>query len=109
MAYNSLLISGIFCLASPLLFLLPPELFLIALSIWGMLVISDSPQFSTMVAAAVPPELRGTALTIINCIGFAITIISIQLLSFLTGKIDNTMLYVFLSIGPILGIYTLRK
>ncbi|TSE06243.1 MULTISPECIES: MFS transporter [Aquimarina] len=108
-AYNSLLISGVFCIASPLLFKLPPELFLTALSIWSMLVISDSPQFSTMVAAAAPPELKGTGLTITNCIGFAITILSIQLLSFLTGKIDNTMLYLFLSIGPIFGLYALRK
>lgn len=108
-AYHSLLISGIFCLCSPLLFKLPPELFLIALSIWGMLVISDSPQFSTMVAAAAPAELRGTGLTITNCIGFAITIVSIQLLSFLTTIIDNTLLYIFLSIGPILGVYALRK
>ena len=108
-AYNSLLISGLFCITSPLLFLLPPQLFIIALCIWGMLVISDSPQFSTMIAAASPPELRGTALTISNCIGFAITIFSIQLLSFLTDKIDGTLLYIFLSFGPIFGIYTLRR
>ncbi|MDY8137298.1 MFS transporter [Aquimarina sp. 2201CG5-10] len=108
-AYNSLLISGIFCLASPAFFELPPQLFITALCIWGLLVISDSPQFSTMVAAAAPAELRGTALTIVNCIGFAITIISIQLLSFLTSRIDPTLLYLFLSIGPILGLYSLRK
>ncbi len=108
-AYNSLLISGIFCLASPLLFQLTPHLFIAALCIWGMMVISDSPQFSTMVAAAAPSELRGTALTITNCIGFAITIVSIQLLSFLTDKINHTLLYLFLSIGPILGLYSLRR
>ncbi|WP_103070467.1 MFS transporter [Aquimarina sediminis] len=108
-AYNSLLISGVFCIISPFLFQLPPEWFLIALGIWGMLVISDSPQFSTMAAAAAPPELRGTGLTIINCVGFSITIISIQLLSFLSEVLDNTLLYVFLSIGPILGLYALRK
>ncbi|MBQ0732783.1 MFS transporter [Aquimarina celericrescens] len=108
-AYNSLLISGVFCVTSPLLFLLPPQWFIIALCIWGMVVISDSPQFSTMVAATSPPELRGTALTITNSIGFAITIISIQLLSFLLEKIDPTLLYLFLSIGPIIGLYALRK
>ncbi|WP_103864065.1 nitrate/nitrite transporter [Aquimarina sp. I32.4] len=108
-AYHSLLTSGIFCLTSPLLFQLPFELFLIAMHIWGMLVISDSPQFSTMVATSVPSELKGTGLTIVNCIGFAITIISIQLLSFLANKIDPTLLYLFLGIGPIFGIYMLRK
>ncbi len=108
-AYNSLLLSGIFCLASPLFFGLSPHLFLVLLCVWGMVVISDSPQFSTMIAAAAPPELRGTALTITNCIGFAITIISIQLLSFLTHQIDHTLLYLLLSIGPIFGLYALRR
>ncbi|MBP2833021.1 MFS transporter [Aquimarina sp. U1-2] len=108
-AYTSLLLSGIFCLASPLLFLLPPQWFIVALCIWGMVVISDSPQFSTMIAASAPPELRGTALTITNSIGFAITIVSIQLLSYLLTRIEPTLLYVFLSLGPIIGIYVLRK
>lgn len=108
-AYNSLLISGLFCLISPLLFQLPPELFLTSMCIWGMLVISDSPQFSTMVAASAPPELRGTALTIVNCIGFAITIISIQLLSFLTEMLDSPAVYIILCVGPILGVYALRS
>ncbi|WP_370443837.1 MFS transporter [Aquimarina sp. AU474] len=108
-AYNSLLVSGIFCITSPLLFQLQPQFFIVALCIWGMLVISDSPQFSTMVAASSPPELRGTALTITNSIGFAVTIISIQLLSFLLEKIDHTLLYLFLVIGPAFGLYALRK
>jgi len=108
-AYNSLLISGLLCLLSPLFFYLPPQWFLVVLCLWGTVVIADSPQFSTMVAAAAPPELRGTALTITNCIGFSITIISIQLLSFLFDKMDNTLPYLVLSLGPILGIYSLRK
>ena len=108
-AYNSLLTSGIFCLVSPLLFQLSPQIFIVVLCLWGMFVISDSPQFSTMVAAAAPPELRGTGLTITNCIGFAITIVSIQLLSFLLERIDPTLLYLFLIIGPMLGLYSMRK
>jgi len=108
-ARYSLIISGLFCLFSPLLFQLQMEIFLTLLCIWGMVVISDSPQFSTLVAAAAPAELRGTGLTIVNCIGFAITIISIQLLSYLTNKIDPTYLFLFLAIGPILGLYSSRK
>ena len=108
-AYNSLLLSGIFCLCSPMLFYLSPELFLGLLCIWGMVVISDSPQFSTMVANAAPAELRGTALTIANCIGFAITIISIQLLTFLAETIAIQYLYMPLSFGPLVGIYILQR
>ncbi|MHA7057637.1 MFS transporter [Aquimarina sp. M1] len=108
-ARYSLIISGLFCLSSPFLFQLQTELFLGLLCIWGMVVISDSPQFSTLVAAAAPPELRGTGLTIVNCIGFAITIISIQLLSYVINKIDPVYLFVCLAIGPIIGLYSSRK
>ncbi len=108
-AYYSLLISGILCITSPFLFGLSPELFMTIMCIWGMVVISDSPQFSTMIAAAAPAENRGTALTITNCIGFAITIISIQLLTFLAEKIDTTLLFLPLVFGPLFGVYYLRK
>ena len=108
-AYNSLLVSGIFCVLSPLLFKLSPQLFISALCIWGMVVISDSPQFSTMVAATSPPELRGTALTITNSIGFAVTIISIQLLSALVEVFDDRLIYLFLGFGPLFGLYAMRK
>ncbi|KAA1248017.1 MFS transporter [Aquimarina sp. RZ0] len=108
-ARYSLILSGIFCICSPLLFELSIDLFLTALCLWGMVVISDSPQFSTLAAAAAPAQLRGTGLTIINSIGFAITIVSIQLLSFLIELIEPTYLYIFLGIGPIVGLYASRK
>ncbi|TYP71664.1 putative MFS family arabinose efflux permease [Aquimarina intermedia] len=104
-----LMCSALFCLASPLFFTVSPYLFLIILCLWGMFVIADSPQFSTMIADAAPPELKGTGLTIVNCIGFAITIISIQLLNALTDTIPITFLFVLLSIGPLIGLYFLRK
>ncbi len=108
-AYNSLVISGALCLISPLLFKLSPQFFIATMCIWGMVVISDSPQFSTMIAAAAPAENRGTALTISNCIGFAITIVSIQLLTFLAEKLDTTQLLLPLFFGPLFGVYYLRK
>jgi len=108
-ALISLSFSGILCLISPLLFHLPLFYFLGIWSIWGMVVISDSPQFSTLVASAVPANLKGTALTLVNCIGFAISIISIQLVSFLSTKIPANYLYILLAIGPIIGVINLIK
>lgn len=108
-AYYSLLVSGIFCLCSPLLFQFSLGIFLTLLCVWGMVVIADSPQFSTMVAAAAPPELRGTGLTIVNCIGFAITIISIQSLSFLVQQVSPTVPYLILTLGPIFGVLAIRR
>ena len=60
-AMVSLLMSGSLCLTSPALFQLSPIFFLLAFCLWGMAVTSDSPQFSSLVAAAVPSELKGTA------------------------------------------------
>ncbi len=107
-AVVSLVISGTFCLISPVLFSFSPNIFLTAFVLWGMAVTADSPQFSSMVASVVPTELKGTALTLVNCIGFAISILSIQLLSFLTDILNSTYLFVILAIGPIMGLLSLR-
>jgi len=108
-ALVSLSLSGIFCLVSPLLFNLSLPLFLGLLCIWGMVVASDSPQFSTLIATATPSNLKGTAFTLINCIGFAISIISIQLLSYISEKINPTIIFMILALGPIIGVVNLRK
>ncbi|MDB4292191.1 MFS transporter [Maribacter sp.] len=108
-AFWALLISGSFCLLSPLLFYLQPSLFLIGWCFWGMAVTADSPQFSNLVASAVPSELKGTGLTLVNCIGFATTILSIQLLSYLAEKITVQYLFVILMIGPAIGLWQLAK
>jgi predicted histidine transporter YuiF (NhaC family) len=86
-------------------FLLP--IFLLGWCLWGIAVTADSPQFSNLVATSVTPELKGTALTLVNCIGFAITIFSIQLLGLLQNNIPIYLLFIPLAIGPILGVYNL--
>jgi hypothetical protein len=46
----------------------------------------------------------GSALTIANCIGFAITIVSIQLLNALSAAVDAAYLYLPLALGPAFGL-----
>ncbi len=109
-AVMSLLVSGACCLASPFfLFVSSPFLLLGFLLIWGITVISDSPLFSTLIAQNAPAESRGTSLTIVNCIGFAITIVSIQLIDLLSKQINSQYVYLILSLGPILGLFSLSK
>ncbi len=103
-AFFMLLISGLSCLLSP--FLLQSSFFplLIAfLLLWGFAVVGDSPQFSTLVALTAPKEFTGSALTIVNSLGFFITIFSIELLN----AQQNNALYLFwwLLPGPIFGLY----
>lgn len=105
-----LLLSGLCCLISPLIMLYAPaEVFIFFLIFWGMVVIADSPLFSTLVAQNAPSEVKGTALTIVNSIGFAITIISIQLLNFLRLEINPIFLYIILALGPLMGLLGLFR
>ncbi len=108
-AFVQLGLSGICCLLSGLVFQAPPELFLAFLIFWGIVVVGDSPQFSTLVAHTAPKELVGSALTIVNCIGFFITIISIQLMTALIPVIPADCLFLFLAIGPLIGLGSLRQ
>ena len=72
--------------------------------IWGMSVVADSPLFSTLVARHAQPEIRGTILTMVNCIGFAITIVSIQVMNFLKNVWHMEDAYWILALGPALGL-----
>ncbi len=108
-AFGALLFSGLCCLCSPLFFQFGPMLFLSVLFLWNMNVSADSPQFSTMIALHAPPELKGSALTIVNCIGFSITIISIQLTSSLLLKFDPVYVFPVLALGPVFGLMALRR
>jgi MFS family permease len=101
--------SGLCCLLSPLAFLAPSPVFLAFLLFWGVVVVGDSPQFSTLNARFAPAGLVGSALTIANCIGFSITIASIALLSFLIGIIGPQYVFLMLLPGPVLGLVALRR
>jgi MFS family permease len=107
-AFLALLLSGICCVLSPLIFAIgSTSLFVSFLIFWGITVIADSPLFSTMVAHNARAEIKGTALTIVNCIGFAITILSIQLLNVLKESLNPTYIYLVLAVGPIFGLFAL--
>ncbi|MFD0939739.1 MFS transporter [Pedobacter boryungensis] len=106
----SLGLSCLCCLASPLFVLNSSAIvFIVFMFIWGMVVIADSPLFSTLVAQNAVAEYKGSSLTIVNCIGFAITIISIQLIDVLKTESNAQYIYMLLALGPILGLITLRK
>jgi hypothetical protein len=106
-AFAQLAASGACCAASPLLFLAPTPVFLGFLLVWGIVVVGDSPQFSALNAANAPRELVGSALTIANCIGFSITIASIELLNATAPVLGAQWLFVLLIPGPILGLAAL--
>lgn len=110
LATIALLLSCFCCLLSPFFLYSHSSILTIAfLFFWGMVVIADSPLSSTLIARFAPTASKGTALTLVTCIGFAITIISIKLISFLGTKIDSQYIYTLLAIGPLIGLISLTK
>lgn len=107
-AFAQLACSGACCVLSPFAFLAPAPVFLAFLLFWGVVVVGDSPQLSALNAANAPKEWVGSALTIGNCIGFAITIVSIQLLNSAMAWLPMQYLFLLLAPGPALGLLALR-
>lgn len=107
-AAAQLLVSGTCCVLSPLLFHAPLFLFLAFLVVWGITVVGDSPQFSTMNAANAPREYVGSALTIVNSLGFLITVLSIEMVNTLIPILGPQHVFWLLIPGPVLGLWALR-
>jgi hypothetical protein len=108
-ARSALLISGLCCLAFALVGSeLSGPAALTLFMIWGASVIADSPHFSALSAAACRPELVGSALAIQNSIGFAITIVSIALITGLFDRIGVNVAWLLL-LGPVLGLAGFSK
>jgi len=92
------------CLASPLMLYAPTPVFVAFLLVWGIAVAGDSPQFSALTAYFAPRALVGSALTLVNSIGFAITIASLSLLEWLQDVVPPAWLLVPLALGPLAGL-----
>ncbi|HEV8539467.1 MAG TPA: MFS transporter [Bacteroidota bacterium] len=107
-AWAQLVCSGALCVISPLLFQFSPAVTLGLFVVWGVVVVGDSPQFSALIARYAPRELVGSALTIGNSIGFAITIVSIQFVTYLSHFIEPQYIFSLLTIGPVLGLVAFR-
>ncbi len=103
-----LCISGICCLLAPWLLNAPAIWMMAWLIVWGITVAGDSPQFSTLTASNAPPQAVGSILTLTNCIGFGISIVSIELFTSLTATVALSALLPWLSIGPLLGLLAMR-
>lgn len=103
-----LFISGSCCVLSALLFQGNAYLFLAFLLVWGITVVGDSPQFSALNAENAPREYVGSALTIVNSIGFLITIFSIQLVNPLFQILGPSLIFWVLIPGPIMGLWAMR-
>jgi MFS family permease len=77
--------------------------------VWGASVIADSAQFSVGITEFAEADYIGTALTLQMCIGFLITIFSINLIPIFQTLLGWRFVFILLSIGPIIGIISMVK
>ena len=74
------------------------------LIVWGITVVGDSPQFSALTAQNAPPDAVGSVLTLTNSIGFAVSIVSIELFVSLSQRMPLSTLLPWLAVGPLVGL-----
>jgi DHA1 family inner membrane transport protein len=100
--------SGLCCLAAGSMMDAPGWLFAAWLLLWGITVAGDSPQFSALTATNAPPHAVGSVLTLANSIGFAISIVSIELHVRLAARVPLEHLLPWLAVGPLVGLWAMR-
>ncbi|WP_458525428.1 MFS transporter [Onishia taeanensis] len=99
--------SGLCCALYPLLSALPAAGLIVFFALWSALAVVDSPQFSALSAKACPSSIVGSALTLQNAIGFAISMLSLLLLIPLWQAIGPWLSWLLLP-GPLLGLWCLH-
>jgi MFS family permease len=107
-ATGQLAISGVCCVLAPWLIDASVAWFAAWLLMWGITAPGDSPQFSALTASNAPQQAVGSVLTLTNSIGFAISIVSIELFTGLAQQHALGTLLPWLGIGPLLGILAMQ-
>ena len=107
-ARTQLALSGCCGLLAPWMLSAPLPLFLAWLLLWGVTVAGDSPQFSALTAANAPPEAVGSVLTLSNSMGFALSVLSIELFVRLAQTLPLAQLLPWLALGPALGLLAMQ-
>lgn len=102
-AVAAMVTSGVCCLLSPLAFGAGAALVTVFAVVWGASVIADSGVFSTSLSEVADPRYVGTALTAQTAIGFALTVVSIQLVAVLAEEWGWRWALLLLAPGPLLG------
>jgi MFS family permease len=102
-------ISGSCCLFIGFLFGANPILLLVVAAIWGASVVADSAQFSACVTELGDPRYIGTALTMQTCLGFLLTVISIELIPRFVELVGWRYAFVILAPGPLFGVIAMLR
>lgn len=107
-AATALVVSGACCVLSPVLFRAGALPLVVFCAVWGASVIADSGVFSTSLSETADHRFIGTALTAQTALGFALTVVSIQLVPVLAAAVGWQYAFLALAPGPALGALSMR-
>ncbi len=87
----------------------PPMLLYLLIMVWGFAVVADSAQFSALVSEHAPRDHVGTALTLQTCVGFLLTMVTIELLPRVADYTGWRWASWLLVPGPLLGAWAMFR
>ena len=103
-AGGAMLISGSCAALTALVFGGSPWVVVPLMLIWGLTVVADSAQFSTMVTETAEDETRGTALTLQTAVGFLLTLMTIRAVPAIAEAVGWRWAFPILALGPVWGV-----
>ena len=86
-----------------------PILLYALIMFWGFAVVADSAQFSALVSEHAPRDHVGTALTLQTCMGFLLTMVTIEALPRVAAASSWQFASLLLVPGPLLGAYAMYR
>ncbi len=108
-AGGAMAISGTCALLTPFVFGAAPVVVIGLFVVWGVTVVADSAQFSTMVTETADDEYRGTALALQTAVGFLLTLVTIKGVPVLADNWGWQWAFPVLAIGPALGVMAMIR
>ena len=86
-----------------------PILLYALIMFWGFAVVADSAQFSALVSEHAPRDHVGTALTLQTCVGFLLTMVTIEALPRVAAASSWQFASLLLVPGPLLGAWAMHR
>jgi MFS family permease len=86
-----------------------PILLYALIMFWGLAVVADSAQFSALVSEHAPRDHVGTALTLQTCVGFLLTMVTIEALPRVAAAGSWQFASLLLVPGPLLGAWAMHR
>ncbi len=108
-AGGAMAMSGTCAALTPVVFGMAPWVVVPLMLVWGLTVVADSAQFSTMVTETAEDAVRGTALTLQTAVGFLLTLVTIRWVPAIAESVSWRWAFPVLAVGPALGVMAMVR